>query len=64
MGSEMLRDFDCQKKAICEVYQDQLILGDLSVRARHGLDVLDYANYIRVPDFVMDVIDEFQVCDG
>ena len=60
-SSDLLNDLDCQKKAICEVYQNALELGEISQRARHSLDFLDSASVLSVPDEFLDIIDEFTV---
>ena len=60
-SSDLLNDLDCQKKAICEVYQNALELGEISKRARHSLDFLDSASVLSVPDEFLDIIDEFTV---
>lgn len=52
---------DCQKKAICEVYQNQRQLGAISQRARHSLDYLETLSYFSLPDEFINVIDEFMV---
>jgi len=58
-SSDLLNDLDCQKKAICEVYQNALELGEISTRARHSLDFLDSASVLSVPDEFLNIIDEF-----
>merc|ERR1712047_76635 len=58
-SSDLLNDLDCQKKAICEVYQNALELGEISKRARHSLDFLDSASVLSVPEEFLDIIDEF-----
>ena len=60
-SSDLLNDLDCQKKAICEVYQNALELGEISTRARHSLDFLDSASVLSVPDEFLNIIDEFTV---
>ncbi len=64
-GSEMLGDADCQRKAVCEVYQQRRRLGEAGRRARHSLDFLgDAAGYLALPDAVANTLDEFQVRRG
>ena len=60
-SNDLLTDMDCQKKAICEVYQNALELGEVSERARHSLDYLDYLNVFSLPDEFMNIVDEFTV---
>ena len=52
---------DCQKKAICEVYQNAQQLGAVSQRARHSLDNLETLSVLSLPDEFMNIIDEFVV---
>ena len=52
---------DCQKKAICEVYQNAQQLGAVSQRARHSLDYLETLSVLSLPDEFMNIIDEFVV---
>ena len=54
-------DMECQKKVICEVYQDQGTLGELSARGRHSLDYMDTVEYFNLPAALANTIDEFQV---
>lgn len=58
-GTELLGDMDCQKKAVCEVYQNAVELGEVSKRAKHSLDYLDSVQYFSMPDEVMNIVDEF-----
>ena len=54
-------DLECQKKMICEIYQDQAALGELSTRGRHSLDYMDTVEYFSLPEVIANTIDEFQV---
>ena len=60
-STDLLHDLDCQKKAVCEVYQNALELGEISKRARHSLDFLDSASVLSIPDEFLNIIDEFTV---
>ena len=57
----LFNDMDCQKKAICEVYQNAQQLGAVSQRARHSLDNLETLSLLSLPDEFMNIIDEFVV---
>ncbi len=60
-GSEILSDLECQKHAVCEVYQDGSVLGEFGARARHSLDFVDQMATLKLPDFIGNTLDEFQV---
>lgn len=36
-------------------------MGQLGVRARHSLDFMEAASVLRMPQFMNDIIDEYQV---
>lgn len=61
-GSSAVTDIECQKKMICEIYQDANELGEVSARGRHSLDFMDTAQFFSLPDVLANTIDEFQVC--
>ena len=53
---------ECQKKAICEIYQDESNeLGEFGRRAKHSLDFVDSVQYLNVPDEVLNLADEYAV---
>ena len=57
----MLSDLDCQRKMICEVYQDQRLLGELGVRARHSFDFLGSVHTLKLPYYIENTLEEFEV---
>ena len=64
-GSDVLSDFSCQKKLVCELYWESDDLGELSSRGAHGLDLLlagaDVSRYVTLPQPVNNAIEEFKV---
>ena len=52
---------DCQKNAICQVYQNALELGEIGSRAQRSLDILDTLSVLAMPDELMNIVDEFTV---
>ena len=60
-SNELFGDVDCQKKAICEIYQNPQKLGLFGERARHGLDMMESFSYMSLPDEFFNILDEFMV---
>ena len=60
-SDNFLGDIDCQKRAICEIYQNPLEMGELNIRAKHSLDMLESASLMSLPDEFMNLVDEFLV---
>ena len=61
-GKNLLNDMECQRKAICEIYQDESNeFGEFGRRAKHSLDFVDSVQYLNVPDEVLNLADEYAV---
>jgi hypothetical protein len=64
-GYDLLSDQSCQKKLVCELYQDTPSLGEFGRRGRSNLELalrgpgLDYASLM--PDQITNALDEFKV---
>ena len=62
-SSEVLEDIDCTKRAVCEVYQNSIELGELGKRAVHGFDMIEsYMDYLKLlPSEFVVTLDEILV---
>ena len=58
-----MEDIDCTKRAVCEVYQNSIELGELGKRAVHGFDMMEsYMDYLKLlPSEFVVTLDEILV---